>query len=540
MKSAEQMAAKALYKSLRGLSWSEIWNVEVPRFNRSNPEERFARVAVIRAVGVVFSESAPPSDSDVVRAWLRALLKDPNEKIRRYAMAALPKVGAGFEEEAEMLGLLQSTQIEREKKFLADSLDKIGADQTLAVVQGRLPQTEQKARAAVARRDNPGQPIWDEALEKWEGLRIHLRGRRGLEQFVREEVEAGDVFRVLTVSDGVVEITPRRAFSLGDIFSLRCFGTLGIVLGDGAEDELPAIITSDLSREILRTFTAGPVRYRLDFVGKGHQRGAVRTLANRIFSECPSLLNDPRAALWSVDIRAIPGGQLVEVRPRVTPDPRFAYRRQFLPAASHPPLAASMARLAGSLTNAVVWDPFCGSGVELIECSLRGGVRTIVGTDLSADALVGAQENFSTSDARDVDARFLCCDFRDFGKVAGLAPASVDLVITNPPLGMRVPVPNLRGLIADLFAVAAEVLRPGGRLVFTNPLRVDESPQPGLVRESSRLVDMSGFSCRLERYVKVGGGDLSRRGDPNGSQPKRIRYNGNTAQRHRGARNDGA
>ena len=62
---------------------------------------------------------------------------------------------------------------------------------------------------------------------------------------------------------------------------------------------------------------------------------------------------------------------------------------------------------------------------------------------------------------------------------AGLGPASVSLVITNPPLGMRVPVADLRGLIKDLFDAAATVLRPGGRLVFANPLPASY-PHPSL------------------------------------------------------------
>jgi tRNA G10 N-methylase Trm11 len=66
---------------------------------------------------------------------------------------------------------------------------------------------------------------------------------------------------------------------------------------------------------------------------------------------------------------------------------------------------------------------------------------------------------------------------------------------------MRVPVPSIRHLIADLFSVAAAALKPGGRLVFVNPLR-SESPHPGLKLQSRQLVDMSGFDCRMEMYKK--------------------------------------
>src|ERR1039458_3080320 len=95
--------AKELYRQLRVLPWEQLWLQEAARFDRASPEERSARVALIRAVGVVFCESGAPEHKEPVRCWLRALLHDPDEKPRRYAMAALPKIGAGPEDEAELV-----------------------------------------------------------------------------------------------------------------------------------------------------------------------------------------------------------------------------------------------------------------------------------------------------------------------------------------------------------------------------------------------------------------------------------------------------
>ena len=192
---------------------------------------------------------------------------------------------------------------------------------------------------------------------------------------------------------------------------------------------------------------------------------------------------------------------MLELRPRLSPDPRFAYRLQYIPAASHPPLAAAMARLAGKRNEEIVWDPFCGSGVELIECAVRGGVRKLFGTDRSPEAIAIAQENFAAAGIDLAIANFHCRDFRDHASVDGLGAGRVSLIITNPPMGMRVPIPNLRELIADLFSVAATTLKPGGRLVFVNPTRM-ESPDPRLKLKSRQIVDMSGFDARLEVYVK--------------------------------------
>ena len=69
-------------------------------------------------------------------------------------------------------------------------------------------------------------------------------------------------------------------------------------------------------------------------------------------------------------------------------------------------------------------------------------------------------------------------------------------------MGKRVPIDDLPRLIGDLFNVAAQALKPGGRLVFANPLRM-ENPHPLLKLQSRQVVDFGGFDCRMEKYLKV-------------------------------------
>jgi predicted RNA methylase len=512
MKSVEKRAGKELYQQLRALPWEQLWADEVPRFDKASRKERNERVAVIRAVGVVFSESGEPARKEDVRRWLRGLLHDPGEKIRRYAMAALPKIGAGPGEETELLSLLQTTTGGREKKFLAKALEKIGGTATLetikAVNQTFPPPSEQKLRAGIARAQSPSAIRMDGTLSDFGGLGIHLRGRRGLEGMVRDEAEefikTRGKFRIASVSGGLVALTPEAPFSLADIYALRCFGTVGFVPGgDSASIEaLASVIASPLSRRVLQAFTEGAIRYRLNFIGKGHQRGAVRHLAGRVYALCPEILNDARSVTWTIDIFPGDGGGFVELRPNVTPDPRFHYRKRDVPAASHPQLAACMARLAGRIENEIVWDPFCGSGLELIESALLGGVGAIHGTDLSAEAIAITRDNLAAAQIETVPTHFACRDFRDYAASGSLEPGGVTLIITNPPLGMRVPVANLRGLIEDLFDVAAKVLRPGGRLVLANPIAMKEPPR-SLRLLSSQAVDFGGFDCRVEKYIKL-------------------------------------
>ena len=510
MKTEDRNSAKELYKKLRALPWQQLWGTEARRFDAASPEARQDRVAVIRAVGVVFAESGPVEEKEKVREWLLGLLEDPCEKVRRYAMTAMPKIGAGTQEEGKLLSALRAATGEREKKYLARTLGKIGGP---AALEDGLPGgVEQKVKAGIARRKSPSAVRLDAVLADFSEARLHLRGRCGLERIVSGEVEASQrkrgKFRLGEVAPGRVEMVPLAPFSIADIYAMRCFGTVGFVLGHargaGEAEQTEAVagvMTAPLARRLLRTFTEGSIRYRLNFVDKGHQRAAVARLAGRVYSRCPELLNDGRKVTWTVDLYPEGGGLLVELRPNAAPDPRFYYRQKDVPAASHPPLAACLARLAGRMENEIIWDPFCGSGLELIESALLGGVRGVYGSDRSAEAVAIARNNFLAAKAVAVAGKFVCGDFRDVASSKILGAGTITLIITNPPLGMRVPVADLGRLIGALFNTAAAVLKPGGRLVLINPLSM-ATPPPGLKLQFRQKVDMGGFECSMEKYLK--------------------------------------
>lgn len=505
--------AKDHYKQLRVLSCQQLWTEEVPAFDRAPAAERVQNVAVVRAVGVVFSESGTAAQRAEARDWLRTLLRDPEEKIRRYAMTALPKVGGEAEEESALLGLLETNPSEREKKYLGRTLEKIGGEATLAATaDGKLGLPAlRKAEANVARLAQPSEVLYERPLTDFSGLQIYLHCRAGLEDILEDEItehiQAGAPFRHLRRAKGLLVVEATKPFTLDQIFDLRCFSTVGFVPagGDRMRDEVEtvaALIASPGSRALLESFTDGPIRYRLDFVSKGHQRYAVRRVADRVYDLCPSLLNDARNAPWQINIHHGREGCTVEITPKIRPDPRYAYRQGDVPAASHPPLAACMARLAGPQENDIVWDPFCGSGLELIERGLRGGVKKLIGTDLSPEALATARENIAAAWDTPIPHVLSCHDFRGHAKVDGLGEGSVSLVISNPPMGQRVPIPNLNELIEDLFTVSAKVLRPGGRLVFANPRAIQPDGLP-LRLDYRRKVDLGGFTCHLEKYTRL-------------------------------------
>jgi 23S rRNA G2445 N2-methylase RlmL len=505
MKTVKENAAKDLYKRLRCLKWEQLWMEHVTAFNKEEPASKSRNAGLVRAVGVVFSESGLHSQRKEVAAWLRSLLKDPDEKIRRYAMAALPKIGADSADEEALIELLQKANPpEREKKYLARALDKIGGQATLDVAEELPVQTALKVKASVARVESPSKIRLNDAVDAFGGLQIHLRCRRGLESFVREEIESSPqarrLFELKNSRPGLVEIAPQSAFRLSDLLSLRCFGTLAFVLGTINKPDAPeiaSIITASPSRSLFKKLTQGAIRYRLEFPSLGHQRGLVRDIANRAYALCTDILNDARSAPWAVEVHPHGRHFTVELRPRLSPDPRFSYRRLDVPAASHPPLAACMARLAQNSGRDVVWDPFCGSGLELIERGLLGGVVKLLGSDQNAAAIDISKSNLASSGLR-VEADFFHGDFRN----AGIVPNSISQIISNPPMGRRVPIPNLAGLIGDFFQTAARVLQPGGVLVFANPLSTRPS-DPRLKLDIRQRIDLGGFDVHLERYIKT-------------------------------------
>ena len=177
------------YARFRICSCRQLWEEHRPRFDRLTGRARLDDVGLVRAVGVVFAEHGSEQEKASVRAWMCTLLQDPEEKIRRYAINALPKLMSGPVEEQALLALLGRSTSEREKKSLTGALDKIGGRATLDLLDknpGLSPITKQRIQANVARGEATGGVVMDRSLSDIRGLRIHLRGRRGLEGFVRE------------------------------------------------------------------------------------------------------------------------------------------------------------------------------------------------------------------------------------------------------------------------------------------------------------------------------------------------------------------
>lgn len=505
-------ADNELYRRLRTKDCSLLWAEDVAGLAKLAEPERSRRAAVVRAVGVAFAERGTEEQKAEARAWIRGLLDDPSEKIRRYAAAALPKLGDDRAAEEGILDRLGKAEGDRERRALSEALGKVGGQATLDSPAARsLPIPESALRARAARRGSPGGVRLDAVLRSPGGQTVRLRCRRGLERLLAEEVAEVSQGRlaVLGKGEGWVEARPSGDLAFADLVALRLWSEVAFPLAEvrarspeAAVVPLAQAIASPRCRAILDAFGQGVPRYRIDLDPALGDSELVQAVASEAYRLNPGLLNDAWEAPWSVDILPIEAGAKVELRPRLSPDPRFAHRLGDVPAASHPPLAAALARLAGPFPGEVAWDPFCGSGQELVERARLGGVATVIGTDLDARAVEVTRRNFAAAGIAGPRASFVAADFRQHARVPGLGRSSVTLVISNPPMGRRVRIDDLHGLYRDFLAVAADVLRPGGRLVLVNPVRL-EKPDGRLRLASSETVDLGGFSCQLERWERV-------------------------------------
>jgi hypothetical protein len=422
--------------------------------------------------------------------------------VRRQAALAAGRLG----EAAPVAALVRAYQQESAApvlRALAETLGKVGGAEGLAALAGTSTEEPELARvAAKARltaertiaRDAPSAIDLDEVPPA--PLPISLRCRAGLEQLLADEI-AGAGWPVRGVQPGRVDTV--LSAPLAGLSAIRLHHGVGFPLAPVVGEPTSAAIQTLTSAEALRiltTFTRGSIRYRLAWAGGGHRRAAVWRIAREVAAHRPELVNDPTRSTWQVLVHESNGEISLELEPRRMVDPRFAYRVADVPAASHPTVAAALARLAVAHSRApaadTVWDPFVGSGLELIERARLAPVRRLLGSDLDPSALEAARANLG---AAGVNADLTVAD------ALTSAPTGVTCILTNPPMGRRVQRGQAESITLDFLDRAATLLPPGGILVWISPApgkSRTRAEQAGLRLEDARTVDMGGFAAQLQ------------------------------------------
>ncbi|MFO0608780.1 MAG: HEAT repeat domain-containing protein [Polyangiales bacterium] len=440
-----------------------------------------------------------------IRAFLLACLHDDDAKVRRNAVIALGHHDDAVVERA-LLDYWRREPRDDHRRSIARSLGRVGAGPSLAflrAVSASDPELERARAEAVRMMERraareavsvirPELPVPDD-------LTLVAHCRPGFEGLLAEEL--GTAWRPKTLGPGLVSFAPKGRLS--GVFRARTMLSFGFPLapralsGDAA-DALADVIASDEAAAVFRAFTDGAVRYRIEWADAGHRRGATQRCVERVAKLRSSLVNDSRDATWEVVAREERGGLRVELVPKRLDDPRFAYRKRDLPAASHPTLAAALARLSVPRADDVVWDPFVGSGMELCERALLGPYRRLCGSDLDESALDAAQANLESAGAERFELAV-----RD---ARSTPPPGMSVVITNPPLGHRVGFGgDVPGLLADVLRTVALSLPKGGRMVWVSP-RPDDTAKLartlGLAVTLRTRVALAGLEAEAQRFER--------------------------------------
>ncbi len=438
---------------------------------------------------------------------LRAALRDPEPLVVRRAATALGKLPFDAAAEADLRAAWPDADGTL-RRVLADALGKVGGSDALRLLRAETSSDAELSRLVKkalqllerrASRDTPSAIRTDAELGRT--LSLLAECRAGLAELLASEL--APLGNPSVRSPGLVELP--FAGRLDALFIARTALGFGLRIAlppardEATADAVARALASEPARTALRAWTDGSARYRVSFSEGGHQRALVFRIVEAVRSRSPELVNDSRAASWELVVVRRPEERYLVLVPLAFEDPRFSYRMRDVRAASHPTIAAALARTAGARPADVVWDPFVGSGLELVERAKLGPYRALYGSDLDAAALDATRENLAAAGVR--------AELRA-GNATELRPEGVSLILTNPPMGRRLVRDRSLGTLLDAFvAHAARVLVPGGRLIWLSPLpdrtrkvahEVGLRTTPGGTR-----VDMGGFEAELQRFQKT-------------------------------------
>jgi predicted RNA methylase len=464
------------------------------RFDAATPPLRGRLAALVGRIAVRVSERE-------LAAWLEARLDDADPTTRRRAILAVGKLGAP-DVSRKLLAAWEKGASLPELRTLATALGNVGGEAVIAALATRsgvdpeLDRIVGEARLKIERRVLRREPSSiDARVSPREPLAVLLHVRAGLEQILLDEL-ADRTARV--AGRGRVELKWRGP--LERLFRARTFLHIGFPLppatvaaGGDDIDAVADVIAGTDAWDVLSAVTRGPIRYRLEWADHGRRRSGTFRVAERVGERRPALVNDSTDAVWEfvVSERVVDGHSrlFVELWPRALVDPRFTYRRDVLPASSHPTLAAALARVAGRRADDVVWDPFAGAGTELIERARFGPYAALHGSDTDPRALAAARTNFAA--AAITDAQLFVGDAR-----TARPPEAPSLVLTNPPFGHRVLERHeIEPLLVATLKNIRDVLRSDGRVAWVSPL-------PDV---TAHVAERAGFFVALRQSVDVGG-----------------------------------
>lgn len=442
------------------------------------------------------------SDDDAFALLCASALGMAETRTRRSAARALGETPGPSSEEA-LRAALEGASHRDDRAAIVRALAKLGA----AVQESDRSLLEGDTRAArhsvIAARDkHRGEKREPTSFVLPADARIVWLVRSGLESILREELEdrlsgaIGDLRTEVGRVSGVVR------GSSGALAEPRCALAWGLHLGD-AQDVIGAVhlVDAPASRALAAAMGLPRPRFRVE---TADARGRSRAIESRMawtLAEAfradrgDGAINDPTRPEVVVRVEETKTGFRAMLLPSFV-DERFSYRTTDVPAASHPTIAAALARVSKPEHDDVVWDPFVGSGLELCERALLHPYAELIGTDLDPSALAKARRNLAPVAAR---ATLVACDARSFDR------REVSAIITNPPLGRRVgSQSSVPALLEEACSNMLRCASSRGRvaLVSPRPELTRRALSRGMVQRAEHRVDMGGFDGYLQMFER--------------------------------------
>jgi 16S rRNA (guanine1207-N2)-methyltransferase len=131
-------------------------------------------------------------------------------------------------------------------------------------------------------------------------------------------------------------------------------------------------------------------------------------------------------------------------------------------------LLAVLDRMAPGISSGAAIDLGCGTGILAAALAMARPELTVIATDESAAAVASARATMLTNELADR------VSVRREDAMSGLADASADLIVCNPPFHVGATVNPAVAL--KLFRAAGRVLRPGGQLWTVYNSHLDHRP----------------------------------------------------------------
>ncbi len=276
------------------------------------------------------------------------------------------------------------------------------------------------------------------------------------------DVEVLDqVLRLESAVDCVKQVQVRAAFTRVCAQELFCCEATEEAIAKAAyETDFSAVLPSGESFLVrvnrIRNYADGALNtMRLE--GKLGRIIKERTVGTHANLKCP---DHTFIGIITSD-RFVFGLKLTEIQTKTFSERRPRKKPFFHPSAMPSKLARCMVNLAHARAQALVLDPFCGTGTSLIEATYIG--CRVVGVDAQKRMIVGARRNlrFFNISAEGLvlaDARLLPF-------------SAVDVVVTDPPYGRSASTlkSTTKQLVKEVLAASYALLGVGQRICIASP-----------------------------------------------------------------------